>query len=394
MDSLDPLKKVIAKNREKAAKEAEVEDGFHWLYYRVTFILFLACSIVNGCQEVLMKDTKAFQCMMTGENANDEALVNAVTSYCHLTGGYTLGDTGRIGHTLYRQEEHRTYHAYYLWVPIVLVFQAASFYAPRMLAKTWENKNLKVVLGSLKESVTMCDADRDAKLTKVADFLSKHLLMSRSNKWALKMTLVTLVYLGVSILNVYVTNLFLNRSFVLYGYDVSQFYYQHWNDHAAFMGFDPLNIRQDGLVGPMERAFPIMTKCDFQNYGSSGTVQRRDAICVLPVNVINQKIYVLLWFWIHGLVFVTALAIVATLLEYACPTISRVKIWLRCSCDSDGQDVLNRLSRHLRFGDWKVMTKIASVHAATDEHAVREVLSLVCKKIEDKKASRRNQYDQ
>ncbi|TRY79540.1 hypothetical protein TCAL_12667, partial [Tigriopus californicus] len=43
--------------------------------------------------------------------------------------------------------------------------------------------------------------------------------------------------------------------------------------------------------------FPTMTKCTFQKYGPSGTMENVDALCVLPVNVINEKIFFVLWFW-------------------------------------------------------------------------------------------------
>jgi hypothetical protein len=41
-------------------------------------------------------------------------------------------------------------------------------------------------------------------------------------------------------------------------------------------------------VDPMSRVFPRVTKCIFNKFGPSGTVQRRDAMCVLPVNIINE----------------------------------------------------------------------------------------------------------
>ena len=40
-----------------------------------------------------------------------------------------------------------------------------------------------------------------------------------------------------------------------------------------------------------------ITKCTFHKFGSSGSVQKFDGICVLPLNIINEKIYVFLWFW-------------------------------------------------------------------------------------------------
>jgi hypothetical protein len=41
-------------------------------------------------------------------------------------------------------------------------------------------------------------------------------------------------------------------------------------------------------VDPMSRVFPRVTKCIFNKFGPSGTVPRRDAMCVLPVNSINE----------------------------------------------------------------------------------------------------------
>lgn len=49
--------------------------------------------------------------------------------------------------------------------------------------------------------------------------------------------------------------------------------------------------------------FPFQAKCDYYNFGSSGSIQRIDALCILPQNVVNQKIFVFLYFWIIFLVF-------------------------------------------------------------------------------------------
>jgi hypothetical protein len=50
-----------------------------------------------------------------------------------------------------------------------------------------------------------------------------------------------------------------------------------------------------------------MTKCTFHKYGGSGTIQKFDALCVLSMNIVNEKIYIFLWFWFIILAIITGL---------------------------------------------------------------------------------------
>ena len=43
---------------------------------------------------------------------------------------------------------------------------------------------------------------------------------------------------------------------------------------------------------PRRQVFPKVTKCTFHKYGPSGTVERIDGLCVLPLNIVNEKIMV------------------------------------------------------------------------------------------------------
>jgi len=47
----------------------------------------------------------------------------------------------------------------------------------------------------------------------------------------------------------------------------------------------------------MDKVFPKVAKCQFSKYGPSGSVQNHDALCVLPLNIINEKIYIFIYFW-------------------------------------------------------------------------------------------------
>jgi len=56
----------------------------------------------------------------------------------------------------------------------------------------------------------------------------------------------------------------------------------------------------------MDKMFPKITKCTFHKYGPTGTIEKHDGLCVLPLNIINEKIYIFLWFWFVFLGCLTA----------------------------------------------------------------------------------------
>ena len=107
-------------------------------------------------------------------------------------------------------------------------------------------------------------------------------------------------------------NYFLGGEFTTYGSDV----------------ISMTELEQEERTDPMSRVFPKVnpsfhlqprpdskylycqvTKCTFHKFGPSGTVQTFDGLCVLPLNIINEKIYVFLWFWFVTLAFITAIQV-------------------------------------------------------------------------------------
>ena len=62
-----------------------------------------------------------------------------------------------------------------------------------------------------------------------------------------------------------------------------------------------------------------MTKCTFNKYGPSGTVEITDGLCLLAINIITEKIYVFLWFWFMLLAGFTAVHLILRFVSIASP---------------------------------------------------------------------------
>lgn len=72
----------------------------------------------------------------------------------------------------------------------------------------------------------------------------------------------------------FLMNTFFDGAFLTFGFDV-----------IAFAERD-----QEERIDPMIYIFPRMTKCTFSKFGTSGEVEKHDALCILPLNVVNEKV--------------------------------------------------------------------------------------------------------
>ena len=80
-------------------------------------------------------------------------------------------------------------------------------------------------------------------------------------------------------------------------------------------------MEPEDRVDPMSKVFPRMTKCNFYRYGGSGTLETIDALCVLSMNIINEKIYIFLWFWFILVAVITGINILVRMVQFFMPDI-------------------------------------------------------------------------
>lgn len=107
---------------------------------------------------------------------------------------------------------------------------------------------------------------------------------------------------------------------------------------------------QENHLNPMIRIFPRVTKCKFYKYGPSANIETIDGLCLLPLNIINEKIYIFLWFWFVLLGSLTFLMLIFGLIIIACPSVRVYMLNLRFRISQ-----LNHLYiivRKSTIGDW------------------------------------------
>lgn len=133
-------------------------------------------------------------------------------------------------------------------------------------------------------------------------------------------------------------------------------------------------------------AFPKVTKCEFRKYGPSGTLQTYDAMCVMALNVINEKVYAALWLWYVGVLLpLGALALAWRAVQCACRAHVRFnRLQLLCGVSSPAGDGggpagarvdaadLAAVARATTYSDWMFVCHVAgNVDPATFRDPLR-----------------------
>ena len=93
-----------------------------------------------------------------------------------------------------------------------------------------------------------------------------------------------------------------------------------------------MNLTEDPLErdDPLTTTLPILTMCTFKMFGTGGRKEIKQGICVLPNNIVHQKFYLFLWFWLIFLVTTSVLLLLYRAALYLIPSFRSyvsIKLW-------------------------------------------------------------------
>ena len=101
----------------------------------------------------------------------------------------------------------------------------------------------------------------------------------------------------------------------------------------------------------------FQTRCTYQYQGNEGGDAEKSAQCILAQNIINQKIYLVLWYWLVFLIIVGVLQIIFEVVIFAVPSF-RIALLTWNIGDYDTKDVRDFL--HSKgVADWFIFYQIS-----------------------------------
>ncbi|XP_077284716.1 innexin 2 [Arctopsyche grandis] len=315
-----------------------IDNNIFRLHYKATVIILVAFSLLVTSRQYI---GDPIDCIV------DEIPLNVMDTYCWIYSTFTIPNrlVGRVGKDVVQAgvashvdgEDEVKYHKYYQWVCFVLFFQAILFYVPRYLWKTWEAGRIKSLILDLNCPIVSEQCKDDRKKALVEYF---SLNIHTHNFYAYRFFICEFLNFVNVVGQIYFMDFFLDGEFSTYGSDVVRFTHMEPEE------------RED----PMSRVFPKVTKCTFHKYGPSGGVQKFDGLCVLPLNIVNEKIYVFLWFWF---VILSVLSGISLAYRVAVITGTRLRLYLlRVRSRLAPYKQVKAVANECHIGDWFVLYQL------------------------------------
>jgi len=230
---------------------------------------------------------------------------------------------------------------------------------PRYIWKCVESEKVKQVIQHLQQLIKTED-DYKKEIANLINYWQQN--RGTHFRYAFTYILCETLNFVNALGQVFFINVFLSGEFLQYGSEV--------------LAFSEMN--DEDRTDPMAVIFPKMTKCTFQEFGYGGDNEKTDYICVLPLNVMSEKVYIFLWFWLLCLAAVSGLVLIYRVLCAIVSPLRRVSITARGGRSRQVNRILNNeksFSRCQNFGDWFFLNMIVK---NLDQRAVSDIIEEIC----------------
>lgn len=242
-------------------KPIQIHSRIFDLNGRLTVILLVICSCLLTLHQIVDEQIIC--------QAKEEIPGDMLNKYCWLISTHAI--IRKTPWDITYVEQH-----YYKYSTIVLLISAALFYLPRFVWKRMEGQRCSFLVNKL-NNPKLDKSEKDAQIDSLVEYFRDNLGQHRS--YSFKYLFCELwCFLNVVAQLTVMLHLLRNE---MRKYNL---------DAVDWIIFDP-----QAMMNTMETIFPKLTGCNFFKFGSTGTLELKATNCLLTMNVINEKIYFLLF---------------------------------------------------------------------------------------------------
>ncbi|CAF1245520.1 unnamed protein product [Adineta ricciae] len=239
----------------------------------------------------------------------------AITAYCYANNTYYIPDNRRIPTTI--NERYESLIIYYQWLPWILGAQAVLFYLPKLVwsfALSGSRQNVKDLLKNASEVYAVPPFDKKKSVKEYREDKLSHLkseLFEKANRmnrltqtprWCQRISSCYLIisYIGVKCLYVFICLLQIGLIHLIIGkrpLGISRFNHLEKKSLQTHFLAQFTQKMTSGVTELIDtNSFPKRTLCDF-TFRELASNHAYTVECILPLNIIVEKMYVFLYIW-------------------------------------------------------------------------------------------------
>ncbi|XP_037048178.1 innexin inx5-like isoform X2 [Bradysia coprophila] len=325
------------------SKSFNIFDPVFKMHTKLTVYFLLICSFVISGHSWT---GKPLDCL-----SNDKDRKAFAELICWANGTFTVHS-----HKGGRPVEERHYYHYYQWVVIILLVEAGLFSIPERLWKVWEHGRIQQLCTGLNSDVLVPDGDDYEKNKKRVVSYWKLKNSRIHGSYVFRYVCCEVMNFLCVVLNMFILNVVFDRFWSRYLPAVL----------SLFTTEGPTFSTLAAVI------FPITAKCNYSDFGASGSEQLHDHLCLLTLNVVNEKVFAFLYIWYLLLLFVSGLNLIWRSLILLSPSL-RLKI-IQSSTKWTEQVSEKEVKKILavdNIGDWFIMFLLGQ---NLNRFAFREIL--------------------
>jgi len=247
--------------------------------------------------------------------------------------------------------------AYYQWVTFFMAIQAGAFYAPYYIWSILEGGLMQSFGTDGKSPVLIAEDmkydDGVVMEAVVEKFVKYFKSILHHNSWYFGyFILCEGLNFSSLIFQFYLVDIFLNNKFRWFGWEVLEYYSWSFRDRQN---------RDLMLRNPLCAVFPTEVSCNIPNVGAAGNEQAHNGLCVLTQNIINEKMYLAMWFWFIFMIVVNTLH---TFYRVSTLFFDKLRFYqlfktVRHKYDEDVTKCLEYVLSKCQVADWFVMYQLS-----------------------------------
>ena len=230
--------------------------------------------------------------------------------------------------------------SFYQWVNVFLIVQTVIFLVPtRLWANLEGGRVASLCLDEVRENYHEIDKWRMS----VESFV---ITLKQNNWYLIKFLFCEALQLCILLGVIHLTDIFLSGMFYTLGFNMINYL------------LTPMDIRQN-MMNPVCQVFPTVTSCQFPTGSLTGKVNIDHALCVLSLNIVNDKIFLFEWGWFFFLLIIAVFCTCSRILTLTFPSLQVAMLRSTdISFSMEDDKVIKRVVSRCKLGDWFLLTLV------------------------------------